>query len=482
MTTSTIGISSICESWALIDTNEGIMREIRERYSFRAQNYMFDKRYKMGFWNGWIHIFDFKNSRLPKGLVPDLIKWALYSKYSISLGEGFSHFTKEIKYVGDSLPLPFEPRSYQKEAVVRCLEKKRQIILSPTASGKSFIIYLTTLSFLKNDPSKKILVIVPTVSLVTQMVGDFVNYSSKNELDMEKICHKIYSGQEKSSNKPIVVSTWQSIYKMPKSWFEQFGTVICDEVHTATADSISSIMKKADKAENRIGLTGTLTDSKMNELALIGHFGPVHKMITTAELMESGMISQLKINAIILKHPSGIPLMPYTDELDYIVTNKARNEFIVKLVKNLKGNTLVLFQFVEKHGRVLEAMMKEAGLNVMFVYGGTDAEDRENVRKIMEQRDGVVALASSQIFSTGVSINRLHNVILASPSKSKIRILQSIGRSLRKHENKTVANLYDIADDIMVGSKPNHTLNHFTERYKIYLAEKFKIDIVRIPL
>lgn len=259
--------------------------------------------------------------------------------------------------------------------------------------------------------------------------------------------------------------------------------------HTASADSLSGILAKCLNARLRFGLTGTLSESKVSEKTLIGHFGPVHRMITTSELMDRGTVSNLKINAIVLKHQGEIPGLSYQDEMDYIVRSEKRNSFITNLVSKLKGNTLVLFQYVEKHGRVLERMLAEKGVNVQFVYGGTEVTDRENVRKIAESKDGVVILASAQIFSTGVSINRLHNIVIASPTKSKIRILQSIGRTLRKHEEKEIAVMYDLGDDLRgvtksgsTKKKPNHTLKHFGERIKIYKAEKFTVKIMEIDL
>ena len=437
--------------------------------------------WKAGIWDGFIRLYDYKTKKFPKGLVPDLIDWAQSQEYRIEIkGEGFKHFRDVIPFDPDSYDLPFPPYDYQVDAVKRLLTKKRQLILSPTASGKSLIAYMTCRAL----DEHKILIIVPTVSLVTQLASDFEDYSKNSSWSQEESVHKIFSGKEKYTNKPITISTWQSVFSLPAEHFEQFDAVICDEVHLATGASISKIMEKCTNAKIRLGLTGTLTDCKTNEMVLVGHFGPVFRMITTAELMAQGKVSDLMIRAIILKHKGKLPAMQYADEMDYLVRHQARNEFITRLVKDLKGNTLVLFQYVEKHGRVLEKMFKEhTGKEVHFVYGGTDADTRENVRKITEQRDGVIILASTQVFSTGVSIKKLHNVVFASPTKSKIRILQSIGRTLRLHDSKAVATLYDIGDDLRSGKKAlNHTLKHFTERLKTYMAEQFTVKTLELEI
>lgn len=480
-------IRSEDETHAIVEADDGILREIRDKYAFRPENYMFDKRYKAGVWSGWIRIFNEQNKTLPKGLVPDLLDWAQSQNYSVQIDpEGFRHFAEKIEYDLESMNLPFAPHDYQVEAVSRSLSKKRQIILSPTASGKSFIIYMICQALFR---SNRILIVVPTVGLVTQLFSDFKNYSVKNGFLVEELVHTIYSGQEKFSAKPITISTWQSIFRMPKTFFQSFDAVLVDEVHGASSDSLSGILAKCVSARIRVGLTGTLSESKVSEKVLIGHFGPVHRMISTSELMERGTVSNLQIKAIVLKHSGEIPGLSYQDEMDYIVRSAKRNAFITTLVSRLKGNTLVLFQYVEKHGRILEQMFQEKGLNVQFVYGGTEVTDRENVRKIAESKNGVIILASAQIFSTGVSINRLHNIVIASPTKSKIRILQSIGRTLRKHEEKEIATMYDIGDDLRgvtkSGStkrKPNHTLKHFGERIKIYKAEKFAVKIMELDL
>jgi superfamily II DNA or RNA helicase len=176
--------------------------------------------------------------------------------------------------------------------------------------------------------------------------------------------------------------------------------------------------------------------------------------------------------------------MTYQEEIDWIVTNDLRNKFICDLANSLKGNSLILFQFVDKHGKKLKEILDNmnTGRKIFFIHGGTDVEDREEVRKIAETEENAIIIASYGTFSTGVSINRLHNIIFSSPSKSRIRVLQSIGRQLRKSEFKEKAKLYDLADDLCWKSYKNHTFKHHEERLKIYESENFEHKKIKLTV
>jgi superfamily II DNA or RNA helicase len=297
------------------------------------------------------------------------------------------------------------------------------------------------------------------------------------------------SGKDKTHDKKrVIISTWQSIYKMQQGYFDQFGAVIGDECHQFKAKSLTSIMTKLRDCPYRIGTTGTLDGSQCHKLVIEGLFGPVYKVTSTKKLMDKKLLTNLDIDCLLMSYPEHVrqqhKRMTYQEEIDWIVTNPERNEFITNLTSNLKGNTLVLFQFVEKHGKPLFEMIKERcpDRKCFFVYGGTDVDAREEVRRIAEEEDSAIIVASYGTFSTGISIRRLHNVVFSSPSKSRIRVLQSIGRQLRKSEHKEIAKLYDLGDDIHWKSYKNHTLRHFSERLKIYDAEGFNHKTIRIKL
>jgi superfamily II DNA or RNA helicase len=313
------------------------------------------------------------------------------------------------------------------------------------------------------------------------MYKDFEDYG----WNVGSYCHKIYAGKERETDSQVIITTWQSIYKLPRQYFSRFNVVIGDEAHQFKSKSLISIMTKLADAKYRFGFTGTLDGSQTHKWVLEGLFGPSYKIIKTDELMSKGHLAKLDINVILLKHLPN-KFETYEDEVQYIIGHERRNRFIKNLALDLKGNTLILFARVEGHGQPLYELINSSNLienrHVFFVHGGVATEDREKVREITEKETGAIIVASYGTFSTGINIKNLHNVIFASPSKSRIRNLQSIGRVLRKGDKKTKATLYDIADDISYKSRKNYTLNHLIERIKIYNEENFNYDIVNIPL
>ena len=368
------------------------------------------------------------------------------------------------------------PRDYQIEGVYDALRHNRRLVISPTASGKSLMIYSIVRYFAEQQ--KSTLIIVPTTSLVEQMHKDFASYG----WDADSYCHKIYAGKEKETESPVVITTWQSIYKLPKIYFERFEVVIGDEAHQFKSASLVKIMTKLHQAKYRYGFTGTLDGTQTHKLVLEGLFGPSYKTIKTHELMEKGYLAKLNAKIILLQH-NPICFDTYEDEIQYLISNEKRNKFIKNLALDLKGNTLVLYTRVETHGQILYDLINiNDDRKVFFIHGGVDVDQRELVREITERENNAIIVASYGTFSTGINIKNLHNVIFASPSKSRIRNLQSIGRVLRKGSNKFKATLYDIADDCSTTTKRNYTLNHLIERIKIYNEESFNYDLVKVSL
>ena len=328
---------------------------------------------------------------------------------------------------------------------------------------------------------QKVLVVVPTTSLVEQMTNDFKDYG----YEIENV-HKIYSGKDKDTECPIIISTWQSIYKLGSPWFEQFGMVIGDECHGFKSKSLTTIMNKCTEAAYRFGTTGTLDGTQTHELVLQGLFGRVHKVTTTRTLQDNDTLAKLEIKRLVLEHKEDFEKRSYQDEIDYIVRHEKRNQFIRNLALDQKGNTLVLFQFVEKHGKILHNLIEEKaheGRKVFFVSGATETSDREAIRKITEKQSDAIIVASLGTFSTGINIRNLHNIIFASPSKSQIRVLQSIGRGLRKSDDGRVTQLYDITDDLSNGTtQQNFALLHSYERLKMYKAENFIYKTYKVEI
>jgi superfamily II DNA or RNA helicase len=383
--------------------------------------------------------------------------------------EGVSDYMRRIS--------KYEPRPYQVQGVYDALRQNRRLLISPTASGKSLMIYSVVRYMV--EKGEDVLLVVPTTSLVEQMFKDFEDYG----WDAEKYCHKIYSGKEKQDSRPVTITTWQSVYKLDRKFFARYGCVIGDEAHQFKSKSLVNIMTKLADAKYRFGFTGTLDGTQTHKWVLEGLFGPAYKIIRTDELIEKGHLSKLDINILLLKHPPQ-KFECFEDEVQFIIQNEQRNNFIKNLTIDLRGNTLILYSRVESHGAILYDMINTSvsERKVFFVHGGVDAEEREEIREITERENNAIIVASYGTFSTGINIKNLHNVVFASPSKSRIRNLQSIGRVLRKGNNKTRAVLYDIADDTTYNSRKNYTLNHLIERVKIYNEENFNYEIIPVKM
>jgi superfamily II DNA or RNA helicase len=472
-------IEKVNNIYVQVIADDGILQEMSDFFTFTVPGAQFSPAFRNKFWNGKISLFNLKTKQIYLGLVPYIKKFCKDSNYTCEyLDEEKEVYPIDTKNLANALSLPMEPRDYQYIASSVGLTKKRTVLISPTASGKSLIIYMM-IRHLLNTGKKRGLLIVPTINLVTQMHSDFKNYSSVNGWDVEKHCQKIYGGESKIPDSDLIISTWQSIYEMPKKYFAQFDFIIGDEAHTFKAKSLTSIMTKLINCDVRIGTTGTLDDSKVNKLVLEGLFGPTFKVISTKELIERKQLANFNIKCIVLKYPESVCKavkgFTYQDEMAFLVQNAERNKFITDLALNLKGNSLILFTYVEKHGKLLYdwILAKSGERKVFFIHGGVEAEDREAVRHITEQENDAIIVASYGTFSTGVNIRNLHNIVFSSPTKSKIRTLQSIGRVLRLGENKDAATLYDIADDLRYGPYTNFTLKHYEERVKIYSEEKF---------
>ena len=471
-----------------IDADPSVKYELSDYFSFEVPGYKFTPQFRRRVWDGKIRLFSHATGQMYVGLYPYLKDWC--NKKSIHIVESSdilthsTHTAADIQALIDTYDISITPRDYQIEAFKFALEHDRGMILSPTASGKSLIIYMLCRHYM-NMIDNNILIIVPTTSLVEQLYKDFKDYG----FDVDKNVSRKYHGYDIDLDKRITISTWQSLYKMPKKFFEDYGAVIGDEAHLFKAVSLTKIMTKLTDCKYRIGLTGTLDDSKTHKLVLQGLFGMVNKVVSTSELIDRKQLAQLKVICLNLKYneveSKKVKDVKYFEELEYITSSKPRNKYIRNLALALKGNTLLLFQLVEKHGEILFNLIKEKAekdRKVFFVFGGTDTDDREQIRAITEREDNAIIVASYGTFSTGINIRNLHNIVFSSPTKSPIRVLQSIGRGLRVGDKKDSATVYDISDNLSYKGKDNFTLNHFKERVNIYNREGFNYEIHTINL
>jgi len=477
-----ITIDKLSNSYIRIVCEDHILHELSDRFTFEVPNAKFSPAFKSRHWDGKIRLLDARKHTLYAGLIHSVIDYANHHGYTIRNNtdlintEQFSLI--EAKEYTDTLGLPFPPRDYQLRAFALAIRNRRCVLVSPTASGKSLIAYLITRYY-----NARTLIIVPTVSLVHQLASDFGQYNLPTTIGI----HTVFGGQDKISDKQITISTWQSVYDLPEDYFESFEVVIGDEAHLFKAKSLISVMTKM-QAQHRFGMTGTLDGTEVNGLVLQGLFGKIEHIVSTSELIEKGSLSDLNIKILILKHNNEsckqLVGKSYQEEIEYIISHEARNKFIRNLAVSIKGNTLILYAYVDKHGKILFELIKEKCKhnNIFFVSGDVEATVREDIRGIAETVDNAIIVASYGVFSTGINIKRLHNIIFASPTKSRVRTLQSIGRGLRLSEDKEGCKLYDIADDISYKNKKNFTLKHLIERVGMYNSEEFPYELHNIDL
>ncbi len=486
-TVTDITIRKKNEVYVTVKTEPHISQELSDLFTFDVPGAKFMPQYRSKYWDGKIRLFSPATGEVYVGLVDKIVNWARKSEYSLEFENNKHYGTpfEENAIISREGVKEYmtrisrhKPRKYQVDAVYDALKYNRKLLVSPTASGKSLMIYAVVRYFV--ETKKKVLLVVPTTSLVEQMFKDFEDYG----WNADDYCHRIYSGKEKTNEYPVTITTWQSIYKLKRPFFKDFDVAIGDEAHLFKSKSLVSIMTKMDSAKYRYGFTGTLDGSQTHKWVLEGLFGPSYKVTQTKELIDKGHLSKLQIRVLLMKHEAQ-KFETYEDELQYIIGHPKRNNFIKNLVLDLKGNSLVLFSRVATHGEILYESINSSvkgSRKVFYVHGGVEAEERERIREITENEKDAIIVASYGTFSTGINIKRLHNVIFSSPSKSRVRNLQSIGRVLRKGDGKLKAVLYDIADDISYQHRKNYTLNHLIERIKIYNEEKFNYEIIQVSL
>ena len=498
----TITIAKKNDVFLWVSCERGISQELSSYFSFFVPNYRFHPSFKAKLWDGKIRLFNLQKSELYVGLLHYLKIFAEKYGYRLEIETGLEA-NEDISletisdYVRKTLQprvrkKPITPREYQLYAIHHAIREKRTLLLSPTSSGKSLIIY-SILRWYQQilNPSEKMLIIVPTTNLVEQMNSDFGDYSSHDPTwNSDDNLHLIYSGKEKRTSKQIVISTWQSLYKLPTSMFLKYRVVVGDECHLFKAKSLTTLLTKFTECPYRIGTTGTLDGTQTHKLVLEGLFGKINTVTTSKELMDKKYISSLNIKCLVLKYDDELRQLmkraKYQQEIDFLVENKDRNNFIKNLIVTLEGNSLLLFNYIDKHGKKLFEMIKNSkhakGKHIYFVSGEVKTEQREKVRHLAEQHNNAIILASVGVLSTGTNIKNLQNLIFAHPSKGKIRNLQSIGRVLRLDDKENKATLYDIADDLSRKKHQNFALKHFLIRLKLYNQQQFDYKTYKIEV
>lgn len=478
-------IMKINELFVQVTGEKDVLLDIYEHFSFKVPGYKFMPAYKYGSWDGFVRMFNLKNGKFPMGLVTDLMKFLKTNEVIYEIDKSIIpiDFKEELeKFEENIIPsLKMVPYNYQWDAFIKSIKLNRTLTLSPTGSGKSFIIYLI-IRFLLEHTEEKILVSVPSINLVKQMHTDFCEYESDGVVCSQ--CYELSAGASKKTDKRVVISTWSMLLQCKPEFFNQFGSFICDESHQASSDALGKIISHLGHVKFRYGFTGTLDGSKTHEMQCRSWFGPLIKASTTKELMDRDILAPLEIKCMDIRYENEecqiVSHMKYQDEIQYIIAHKKRNFKLLELAMKQENNTLLLFNMVDKHGMKLfdeaKKMAESYGKQVHLIVGDVDGDSREEIRQLMEKNNNVVLFASFGTMSVGVNIKNLHNLILAHPFKARIRILQSIGRTLRKLSGDKKAIIYDIADNFCWKKSQNHTYKHSLDRIRIYESEGFDIS------
>lgn len=499
-------IEKFNESHIRIFAPSDVQNGIKDFFTFKAPGYRWNPRFKAKLWDGNISLYNLQTNKLPLGLMELLCSYAEKIDEPIEFIENpkyTSLLPDEIVYDDllqfiDSLQISngagerITPKEYQIEAVYEALTNRRLTLSMPTGSGKSLTIYIIMRWMIAND--KRMCLLVPSVSLVKQMISDFIEYSSINGFDVDEAATMLYSGQERDFTKPLLVSTWQTISKLVKlshgtQALNSYDAIVVDESHTAKGAELQKILERASEVPYKIGTTGTIDKEKVNELTIIGSLGPIRKIVTTRELMDSNDLSSLTIKGMILQYDEETSKaakgFDYQTEMEFICGNAKRNKTITGLALATTGTTMILCNYIDKHLIPLYEMIsekaKKVGRPVYMIHGGINPDERERIRKIAMVEDAIL-VCSFATCQQGLNVPKIDTVIFASPSKSSIRVLQSIGRGLRKALNKNGMTLVDIVDDMRYKKHENTLFQHFLERLKIYRVEQFDVELKEYKL
>jgi superfamily II DNA or RNA helicase len=468
-----------------------------EEFGVFTDKYFFDKRYKAGMWDGKVRGVR-RDGTFYLGLYKEVKEYLeKQSEYTLQVDPQFKivldnkedlkeNFVEVTNEMLTSVNCDLSPRYYQWRGALKAYYYRRMIIEHCTGSGKSLTIAILINYIIHKNPNFKILVLVPRIDLVEQMTEDYVNAGIN-----PKIIGK-FTGEFKEFNEQIIISTWQSMHTQ-NFLIKKFNVLIADECHGLKADVIRSVAENAINAEIRIGFTGTLPDSKAEQLLIKGVMGFVGDTVTVAELAEQKMIAIPKIHVPYLKYSNeehkkinflqkGLEgKEAYVIEQMFLYEHDKRNELIYKITKKFISRNQNILILVSKHAHceIIKKKLLEKGITPLIVTGKLkDIEERTRIRKSLEETGGQVIMATTGVYSTGISIKRLHAIILAAPGKSKIQTLQTVGRGLRldKRNDKTQLYLYDLADDF------KYAIDSLAERMGYYARNEFSVKIKEIDL
>lgn len=454
---------------------------IREHFSVEDKNQVFKRRYAIGYRPQTRLYCITPQGRFEPRLIFSIVEFLQKQdiQFDINITDKLRDVITIPELKEDLFKLNLEPRDYQAESIKCALKNKSGVIVLPTSAGKTLVIALLVKTIQEQHDSKA-LILVPDIQLVAQTYSDFIEYGiPENEVT------KWTGSIEPDKHAKIIISNAQILLseKQDLSLLKDIKLLVIDEVHKIRhGNKINKVVDQIP-ALFRYGLTGTLPDNKIDQWNIFGKIGRVIYFKQSSDLREQKYISQVHVAALKLNYknipnftiPSMVnPTAGYEEEITWLQTNAFRNDIITKLVNKADKNTLIMVDRIAHGEEMLKVLQANTNKQVYFVHGAVEIEEREMIRKLMEEHDNVACIAISKIFSTGINIKNLHNIIFAAIGKARIKIIQSIGRSLRKHASKKRATIFDIWDNLRYGNK------HVTERLTLYNREEIPYSVTEL--
>lgn len=477
--------------------------QMRLSLTKRIEGWRFHPLVKKRLWDGYISYI--KGNKIPSGLWKEVLDIGQEYNFEIKMQGIKKIFNEEIKeeeftkWATDFFAKhpKFQPRDYQIQAAFRILKYRRCLAELATSAGKTLISFMVIAYLLEVIKKKRILFIVPNVSLVIQATEDFDEYNLRDRIPLK--IQQIYSGAKIKKSSNIVVGTYQSLVKKPAEYFAEFDVVMVDETHKAKSLSIRTILDQCWHCDYRFGLSGTIPKKgTIDRLTLMACTGPLITNVSASFLQEQGHVSPCKVLIVEMDYASEEQKESFyflsrtaedrknlfSLEQNFVISSEKRRKFIVDIIGKTNHNSLVLFYRIEQGEALYNALRQIPDKEVYYVDGGTDKDFREVYKKKMEKNDNVILVASYGTFSTGISVQKIHNIFLTESFKSEVIIRQSIGRGLRKHESKNILNIVDFVDDMRFTAEgrvyKNYLYRHGETRREIYLEQKFPYSIKNV--
>lgn len=392
-----------------------------------------------------------------------------------------------------------KPRDYQINAAWKIIKYRYSISEIATSSGKTLIAFIVFAYLKKMGWIKRFMMVVPNTNLVIQGTEDFNDY---NLSAIGSKIQQIGGGSKPREDCDIIIGTYQSLVKRGEDFFKDIDLIFVDEAHQTGSASIKKIISKNMSSKWRFGLSGTLTKrDAADHLTIQQYLGPLILEISSKFLFDNNYATPVKVKIINLNwldyeskeklsslkanqnNLEGTDL--YNIERRLVINSPKRLNYIVDLITRTTKNSLVLFQSVkDEYGKQIWKLIRERSNNkeVFYVEGETNESLREEYKTRMEKGNNKILVATFGTFSTGISINNLHNIFFVESYKSEVLIKQSVGRGMRKMKDKDVVNIIDFVDDFRIGGYENYLYKHSKERIEIYKKEKYNYQIFNINL